>query len=192
MILAVTVVKAGGPGIVQAIFGVQLRQIGITIGHVKRLVKARFPIDVDRVTGIKIEDGTAIERSIVVAMGVRHVHRRPVAKPGQGRGDKAAFLFTKVAPVILMLVLADDPVGQPRAFDGAGDVKLAGTAAKAAGGGGNRAAEGSLRAFRDDVNQSAGVKNAVQRGGRAFQYFYAFGGGIKAARQNGTQTVGHD
>jgi hypothetical protein len=39
MILAVAVVEARGPGVVKAIFGVQLREIGIAIGNIKRSSK---------------------------------------------------------------------------------------------------------------------------------------------------------
>ena len=192
VILAVAVVEAGGPGLVEPVFGVKLRQVGIAVGNVKRFVKTRFTIDVNGLFGREIENRPAIERRIVVAMRVRHVHRGAVAKPGQGRGDKAALLFAKVAPVVFILIFADDPVRQPRPFDGPGDVKLAAAAAKAGGGRRNRAAEGFLRAFGHHVNQPAGVENAVQRRGRAFQHLHALGGGVEAARQDGAQPVGHN
>jgi hypothetical protein len=66
--LAKAVIEFGGPLAVQAIFSVKLRQIGIAVGHVKRLVKTGFTIDIDRLFGIEIEDGSPVERGFIVAM----------------------------------------------------------------------------------------------------------------------------
>ncbi|SLX47195.1 Uncharacterised protein [Klebsiella quasipneumoniae] len=192
VILAVAVIEARGPGVVKAILGVQLGEVGIAIGNIKRFIEAGFAIDVHRMPGIEIEDSAAVEGGAVVAVRIGRGHRRPVAKPGQGRGDKAAFVFTKVAPVILILIFADQPVRQIRAFDGSGDVDAAGAAAKAGGGPGNRTGELPLRTFGDDVDQPAGIENTVQRRGGSLQDFHPFGGGVKAARQHGAQAVGHD
>ena len=51
-----------------------------------------------------------------------------------------------------MLIFANYPIRQLSPVDGAGDVKLAGTAAKAGGGGGDGAAEAALRAFGHHVD----------------------------------------
>ena len=79
--------------------------------------------------GIQIEDSAAIKGGAVVAVRIGRGHRCPLAKPGQGRGDKAAFVFTEIAPVILILIFPNQSVRQIRAFDGAGDVDAAGAAA---------------------------------------------------------------
>ena len=192
MILAVAVVEARGPGVVKAILGVKLSEIGIAIGNIKRFIEAGFAIDVHRMAGIQIENSAAVKRRAVVAVRIGRGHRRPFTKPGQGRGDKAAFVFTKIAPVILILVFPNQPVRQIRAFDGAGDVEAAGTAAKAGGRRGNRTRELPLRPFGDDVDQPAGVEDTVQRRSWPLQDFHPFGGGVKTAWQHGAQTVGHD
>ena len=192
VILAVAVIEARGPGVVKAILGVELSEIGIAIGNIKRFIEAGFAIDVNRIAGIQIEDSAAIKGGAVVAVRIGRGHRCPLAKPGQGRGDKAAFVFTEIAPVILILIFADQSVRQICAFDGAGDVDAAGAAAKAGGGPGNRTGELPLRPFSDDVDQPAGVEDTVQRRGGPLQDFHPFGGGVKAARQHGAQAVGHD
>ena len=68
MILAVAVVEAGGPGVAETVFGIQLRQIRFAIGDIKRLIKTGFAIHIHRVFGVEIENGAAIERGFIVAM----------------------------------------------------------------------------------------------------------------------------
>jgi len=70
MILAVAVVEAGGPGVAETVFGIQLREIGITVGNIKRFIKTRFAIDVHRMAGVQIEDGAAIEWGTVVTVRI--------------------------------------------------------------------------------------------------------------------------
>ena len=67
-ILAKAVVKLRGPLAVKTVFGVELRQIGLPVGNVKRLVKAGFTIYVYRLFGAEIENGSSIERRLIVAM----------------------------------------------------------------------------------------------------------------------------
>ena len=82
MILAVAVVEAGGPGVAEPVFGIQLREVGITVGNIKRFIKTRFAIDIHRMTGVQIEDGAAIEWGTVVTVRIGDVHRCPLAEPG--------------------------------------------------------------------------------------------------------------
>ena len=162
-ILAVAVVELRGPLAVKTVFRVQLRQIGLTIGHVKRLVKAGFAIDINGFFSVEIEDRSAIERRFIVAMRIEHGHGGIIAEPGERRGDKGAAFVAKITPVIFVLILTREAIRQTRAVDRAGHIDLSGAAAKAGGGGGQRTTEGSLRAFGDDVNQAARIENAIQR-----------------------------
>lgn len=70
MILAVAVIEARGPGVVKAILGVELSEIGIAIGNIKRFIEAGFAIDVNRMAGIQIEDSAAIKGGAVVAVRI--------------------------------------------------------------------------------------------------------------------------
>ncbi|MNV09635.1 hypothetical protein D3C71_1001340 [compost metagenome] len=191
-ILAKAVVEFGGPLAVQAIFGVQLSQIGFTVGDVERLVEARFAIDIHRLLGRQIEDRPAIERGLIIAVGIEHRDGGVIAKPGQGRRDKRAALFTEITPVILFLIFTREAIGQSRAFNRVGHVELPGAATEAGGGRGDRPAELLLRALGHHVNKPARIENAIQRRRRAFQHFDALRRGVKAARQHGAQAVGHD
>ena len=68
VILTVTVIKARGPGAVKTVLGIQLGNIGITIGDIKGFIETGFTIDVDRVAGIEVENGAAVKRGAVIAM----------------------------------------------------------------------------------------------------------------------------
>ena len=61
---AVAVIEARGPCVVKAILGVELSEIGIAIGNIKRFIEAGFAIDVNRMAGIQIEDSAAIKGAL--------------------------------------------------------------------------------------------------------------------------------
>lgn len=56
--------RSARSSVVKAILGVELSEIGIAIGNIKRFIEAGFAIDVNRMAGIQIEDSAAIKGAL--------------------------------------------------------------------------------------------------------------------------------
>ena len=161
MIPAVAVIEARGPCVVKAILGVELGEVGIAIGIIKRFIEGvlrstftAWPVFRSKIVPrVKGRCSRGANRRVTVARSPNQVRKG---------GDKAAFCFTEIAPVIFILIF---PINRRQicAFDGAGDVDAAVPPPKLVGCRGNRTGEPPLRTFGDDVNQPAGVENTVQR-----------------------------
>ncbi len=164
----VAVAEVGLPGVVELPFEIQAGQLGTALGDVEGLVQAPAARDVQRAVGTRVDGRATVERRGELAVLVAQVDRRVLAVPGQrGRHQRLATL-AEVAPVILVLMIEDHPVGQSAVAQRAGGVELAAAAVVPVGVG--RATQGQgvgllqLWLLAHHVDHPARVLDAIEQG----------------------------
>ncbi len=118
------------------------------------------------------------------------------AEPGQRWRHQRFAVHAEVAPVILVLVIDGQAVGEVAVAQRAGAVEAAAAAILAAAVSGTAHGQGvvlqQLRALADHVDHPARVLDAVQQRGRALEHFDPLGSGIEAAALHHRHAVTHD
>ncbi len=192
----VAVAEVGLPGVVELPFEIQAGQLGTALGDVEGLVQAPAARDVQRAVGTRVDGRATVERRGELAVLVAQVDRRVLAVPGQrGRHQRLATL-AEVAPVILVLMIEDHPVGQSAVAQRAGGVELAAAAVAPVGVG--RATQGQgvgllqLRLLAHHVDHPARVLDAIEQGCRPLQHLDVVGGGGEIAALHRGHAVAHD
>ncbi|KOF49653.1 hypothetical protein ACX15_00080, partial [Vibrio parahaemolyticus] len=149
------------------------------------LVQAPAARDVQRAVGTRVDGRATVERRGELAVLVAQVDRRVLAVPGQrGRHQRLATL-AEVAPVILVLMIEDHPVGQSAVAQRAGGVELAAAAVAPVGVG--RATQGQgvgllqLWLLAHHVDHPARVLDAIEQGSWPLKHLDVVGGGGEIA-----------
>lgn len=192
----VAVAEVGLPGVVELPFEIQAGQLGTALGDVEGLVQAPAARDVQRAVGTRVDGRATVERRGELAVLVAQVDRRVLAVPGQrGRHQRLATL-AEVAPVILVLMIEDHPVGQSAVAQRAGGVELAAAAVAPVGVG--RATQGQgvgllqLWLLAHHVDHPARVLDAIEQGCWPLQHLDVVGGGGEIAALHRGHAVAHD
>ncbi len=123
-------------------------------------------------------------------------HLRVAAVPGQRRRHQRLAAGAEVAPVRLVRMIDDQPVGQPGVADRAGQVEHHVAAVPAVPVGlarhRHRVRAHQLRHLADHVDHAARVHDPVQQRGRPLQHLDAVGGGVQRAALHHRHAVAHD
>ncbi|MNM61434.1 hypothetical protein D3C81_727350 [compost metagenome] len=189
------VTKMQLPVVGQLVIDLQAVQVGAPLHVVERLVQATRGRNVQRVA-IAAKCRATVERVKKLAVLVRHHHLGGLTQPGQRRRHQRFAVHAEVAPVILILVIDDQAVGEVAVAECAGAVETTTAAMLAAAVG--RATHRQcvvllqLWALADHVDDPAWVLDAIQQRGRAFEHFDALGAGIQATALHDGHAITHD
>lgn len=183
------------PVIGQLVVDLQAVQVGAPFHVVERLVQAAGGRNVQRVA-VAAKCRAAVERVEEFAVLIGQHHLGVLAEPGQRRRHQRLAVHAEVAPIVLVLVVNDQAVGEVAVAQRAGAVETTAAAILAAAIGGAAHGQGvvllQLRALADHVDHPARVLDAVQQRGRALEYFDPLGAGIEAAALHQRHAVAHD
>ena len=145
---------------------------------------------------VRVERGAAIERRMEFPVLVGHRDLRIAAVPRERRRDEGLPVFAEVAPVLLVRLVDDQPVREPRVADRPG--RIEGRAAAVLAVPERRRAERDrvvaleLRLLGDDVDHAARVHQPVQQRRRSLQHLDAVDRRVERAPLHERHPVLHD
>lgn len=124
------------------------------------IIQPIFVADINR--AVMDKRRTAIVRNIILVIFVTQQKAGFLAIPLQRGCDEPVFITTKIAPVILVLLLCDQPESKT-VIQWSGDIERTAAAAAAGGPAAQRGTPFIKRFFADDIDDAARILDAVEQ-----------------------------
>ena len=174
----------------------ELAEMALAVHVVERLVQPFGARDGERLERRRIERRAAIERRQIFAIFVPddRLRGRPVI--GDRRGDEGLAVGAEIAPIVLIDMIDDQPIGEGAMADRPGRIEGHVIAVARIGIGRPQDAHHrvgcQLRLLADDVDHAAGIHDPIKERAGALQDFDALGSGVESAALHQRHAVVHD
>ena len=168
IVAAVAITGIERPAVVQAMLHTQVHRIRTPGGDVEGFVQASIARDVEHLAGFRIDLRASVEWHRIFHVFVGDRDLGVLAIPGQRRRNHCLIDAAEIAPVIDVLFVGDQPVGQTAIAQWPGEIYLLASATKAGAECRDRVSGFQLWLFGHHVDDPTGVLHAIQHRRGAF------------------------